>query len=376
MRRHLSRLDVPGWGRSMLIGIDASRSDATRMTGTERYSRAVIAALMAAPGGHHFRLYTRSNTPTPPGADVVVVRRKRLWTHLGLGPEVSRRPPDALFIPSHVLPVGVGITGRLRTVITVHDVGYRRFPSAHPLRQRLYLEIGTWFSARFASAVIVDSQACAADLVRFHGIPARKITVAYPGPIDADDAAGLPPVAPGRGRPYVLFIGTLQPRKNLRRLLEAMVSPALADVEVRIAGGTGWGDEDLAAMAAHLGLGDRARFLGYVRDADKAVLLHGAGALVIPSLHEGFGFPVLEAQRAGIPVVASNTSSLPEVAGDGAILVDPLDPAAIAAGLARALAPGPERDALIERGHANASRFSWARCAEIILDRLTAGGHG
>lgn len=358
----------------MLIGIDASRSDAERLTGTERYSRAVIAALLAAPGGHQFRLYTRKETAVSPEADVVVVRRRRLWTHLGLGPEVARRPPGALFIPAHVLPVGVGVAGRPWTVVTVHDVGYRRFPSAHPLRQRLYLEVATWFSARFAGAVIADSKACAADLARFHGIPARKITVAYPGPIDAGEATCAPTGAAGGGRPYALFIGTLQPRKNLGRLLQAMALPALSGVDLIVAGGPGWGGEDLAAAAKRLGLGERARFLGYVSDADKAALLRGAGALAIPSLHEGFGFPVLEAQRAGVPVVVSNTSSLPEVAGDGAIQVDPLDPAAIAAGLARALKDGPERDDLIVRGRANAARFSWARCADIILERLTAGG--
>lgn len=350
------------------------------MTGTERYSREVIAAMLRE-GGHRFRLYARAPIADAGAAEVVVIPRKRLWTHLGLGPELRRRPPDALFVPAHVLPVSVGLAHRPRAVVTVHDLGYRHFPSAHPLRQRLYLDVGTWFSARFAAAIAADSKACAADLTRFYGIAPDKITVAYPGPISSA------PLAPGRGeailgelglanRAFVLFVGTLQPRKNLRRLLEAMASPNLAGVDLVVAGGRGWGGEDLATVARSLGLDARAHFLGYVPDETKAALLSGARALAMPSLHEGFGFPVLEAQMAGTPVVAADASSLPEVAGDGAILVDPLDPAAIAAGLAQAVGDEGVRSGLIARGRVNAGRFSWEECARRVLELLAPDGGG
>jgi len=357
-----------------LIGIDASRSTAVRMTGTERYSREVIAAMLRV-GGHRFRLYARAPIPEPGSAEVVVIPRMRLWTHLGLGPELRQRPPGALFIPAHVLPLGVGLARRPRAVVTIHDLGYRYFPGAHPLRQRLYLEAGTWFSARYAAAIAADSRACAADLIRFYGVAPEKITLAYPGPIPS--AALVPGQAEGilgelelAGRPFVLFVGTLQPRKNLRRLLQAMALPAMSGLDLVIAGGRGWGGEDLEAAARDLGLGARARFLGYVSDETKAALLQGARALAMPSLHEGFGFPVLEAQMAGTPVVASNTSSLPETAGDGAILVDPLDPAAIAAGLSVAVGDPAVRANLVARGRANAARFSWDTCARQILGLL------
>lgn len=350
------------------------------MTGTERYSREVIAAMLRA-GGHRFRLYTRAPIDDAGTAEVVVIARARLWTHLGLGPEVGRRPPDALFIPAHVLPISVGLARRPRAVVTVHDLGYRHFPSAHPLRQRLYLDLSTWFSARYAAAIAADSRACAADLTGFYGIAPEKITVVYPGPIPS---AAL---VPGRAeailgdlglaeRAFVLFVGTLQPRKNLRRLLQAMALPDMAGLDVVVAGGRGWGGEDLEAVAREAGLGPRAHFLGYVSDETKAALLQGARALAMPSLHEGFGFPVLEAQMAGTPVVASNTSSLPEAAGDGAILVDPLDPAAIAAGLAVAVGDATVRASLIARGRANVARFSWDACARQILRLLAPEGGG
>jgi glycosyltransferase involved in cell wall biosynthesis len=361
-----------------VIGIDASRSEAARMTGTERYSREVIAAMLRA-GGHRFRLYTRAPIAEAGPAEVVVIPRLRLWTHLGLGPEVGRRPPDALFVPAHVLPLGVGLARRPRAVVTIHDLGYRHFPSAHPLRQRLYLDLSTWFSARYAAAIAADSHAGAADLTRFYGIAPDKITVAYPGPLpSAALASGRAEAILGSlglaDRAYVLFVGTLQPRKNLRRLLQAMALPAMTGLDLVIAGGQGWGGEDLKAVAGEIGLGPRARFLGYVSDETKAALIQGARALAMPSLHEGFGFPVLEAQMAGTPVVASNTSSLPEVAGDGAILVDPLDPAAIAAGLAVVVGDDAFRADLIARGRANVPRFSWETCARQILGLLVPDG--
>ncbi len=348
------------------------------MTGTERYSREVIAAMLRA-GGYRFRLYARAPIEDPASAEVVVIPRKRLWTHLGLGPEVARRPPDALFIPAHVLPLDVGLSRRPRTVVTIHDLGYRHFPSAHPLRQRLYLDLSTWFSARFATAIAADSRACAADLTRFYGIAPDKITVAYPGPIpSAALASGRAEAILGElglsERAFVLFVGTLQPRKNLRRLLQAMASPAMAGLDLVVAGGRGWGGEDLEAVAREAGLGPRAHLLGYVSDETKAALIQGARALVMPSLHEGFGFPVLEAQMAGIPVVASNTSSLPETAGAGAILVDPLDPAAIVAGLTVAVGDAAVRANLIALGRANVARFNWDTCARQILSLLVPDG--
>ena len=362
----------------MLIGIDASRSTAPRLTGTERYSRAVIDALLTAGAAHRFRLYAREVVPSDPRAETVVIPRARLWTHLGLGPALRADPPDALFIPAHVLPFGVGLTGHPRAVVTLHDVGYRHFPAAHPLRQRLYLEASTWFSARRAQAVIADSRSCAADLQRFYGVPAGRITVAYPGPILApmppsDEGAAL---RAGLGVPadehYLLFIGTQQPRKNLRRLLEALTRPALADARLVIVGGRGWGGEDLPAEAARLGVADRVRFLGYIGETEKAALLQGARALAMPSLYEGFGFPVLEAMACGVPVVCSNVSSLPEVAGNAALLVAPQDDAALAAALQRLITEPGLAENLRRLGKAQAERFTWDQCARQTVELYRA----
>ncbi len=381
----------------MIIGIDASRIDNAVMTGTERYALEVTRALLRYAPQHTYRLYARTpldkgmlQAPAPEHVDIVLIRRVRLWTHIGLAREIAAHPPDALFIPAHVLPLPQAVRRTTRSVVTVHDVGYRRFPRAHPLRQRLLLEFGTALSARYASAVVVDSEATRADVQRYYRTPASRIAVAYPGL--------LPPVAVSEddvntvrakyrwfdGHPYALFVGTMQPRKNLRRLIQAwqqlLVSlrnqpagnldrlPMLV-----IAGAPGWGGEDLPALVTRLGLGDSVRFAGYVSDAEKAVLLQGARAFAFPSLYEGFGFPVLEAQSAGVPVVCSNVSSLPEVAGAGALQVDPLDVPALAAALRECLFDVSIRESLIRAGRANVARFSWERCAGAVLAKLDGG---
>jgi glycosyltransferase involved in cell wall biosynthesis len=280
----------------------------------------------------------------------------RLWTHIRLSAELLRPGrPQVLFVPAHVLP----LAHPLPTVVTVHDLGYRHFPEAHPWRQRLYLEWSTRFSARRATRVIADSAATKRDLTRFCGVPEGKITVVYPGYDDALARVNAAAVRTRYGLPenYFLHVGTLQPRKNLMRLMEA-VSQAPAPVCLVLAGRAGW-------MAAPITA--RARWLEYVPDEDLAGLYSGAQALVFPSLFEGFGFPVLEAMACGTPVICSNMSSLPEVAGQAALLVDPQDVQALLRAMLRVQAEPALRAELTERGLSQVRQFSWRRAAEETL---------
>ena len=168
---------------------------------------------------------------------------------------------------------------------------------------------------------------------------------------------------------YFLYLGTLQPRKNLSRLITAFAtqSPRHPVTQLILAGKRGWLYDDLFAQVSRLGLKGRVLFPGYVPDEDKASLLSGALAFVFPSLYEGFGLPVLEAQACGCPVITSATSSLPEVVGDAALLVDPGDTAAITARLRRIATDPALRESLIKRGFANVRRFSWAACAQSVM---------
>ncbi|BCX05366.1 MAG: glycosyl transferase family 1 [Candidatus Roseilinea sp.] len=377
----------------MWIGIDASRATGVRLTGTERYSREIIAALLRSAPRHCFRLYLREALDpdslrlprSPVSVEPVVIARRRLWTHLGLARELSARPPDALFVPAHVLPASFirsPVRRRIRTVVTVHDVGYRHFPEAHPLTQRWYLDLGTRLSVRCAGVVITDSEATRRDVLRFYGVAHDRVVVAYPGPLpltevqEKDVARTLAKFGLDDGRPYVLHVGTLQPRKNLRRLIQAwarlLTRTDWAGLRLVLAGGRGWGGEDLRAEVEAAGLQASVVLTGYLDDVEKTALLRHARAYVFPSLHEGFGFPVLEAQSAGVPVACSNASSLPEIAGEAALLFDPFDVEAIAHALEMIIRDESVRTRLVEAGYRNLARFSWDACARIVLEGLGA----
>lgn len=354
----------------MLIGIDASRAVAAHPTGTELYSLRLIQSLLALDTPHRFRLYLRGAVPAGlfPAADRRIIRFPRLWTHLGLSCEMARRPPDVLFVPAHVLP----LVHPRASLVTVHDLGYLHFPKAHPWGQRQYLDLSTRWSAHAAAHLLADSHATKSDLVRRYGTPPDKITVAYPGHDETLAPVRDPAVIEeakaryGITGEYLLYLGTLQPRKNITRVIAAFADLG-SDATLVLAGKRGWLCHDLSAQARRLGIEGRVRFPGYVRDADKAALLSGALAFVLPSLYEGFGLPVLEAQACGCPVITSTTSSLPEVAGEAALLVDPVDTDAIAAAMRRIVGEPVLRERLIEQGFANARRFSWVACARAVM---------
>jgi glycosyltransferase involved in cell wall biosynthesis len=365
----------------MLIGIDASRAARIRRTGTEAYSLHLIQALVAAQSAHKVRLYTPAplqrhgaTVDTPAASEVCVIPFPRLWTHLRLAWELERRPPDVLFVPAHVMP----LICRVPAVVTVHDLGYLHYPEAHRPFDRWYLDWTTRRHARLAARVIADSQATRSDLIRYYQANPDRMAVVYPGRDEAlhrvEEAESIAAVRAryGIGGDYLFYLGTLQPRKNLVRLVEAFahVRSQFPHMQLVLAGKKGWLYEELFARVLVLGLEGRVVFAGYVADEDKAALLSGATALVYPSLYEGFGLPVLEALACGTPVLTSNVSSLPEVAGDAALLVDPLDVEAIAAGMSCLITDGDLRSSLIKKGYTQIHKFSWANTADQILQVL------
>lgn len=356
--------------RAPVIGIDASRAISPQPTGTETYSLRLIQALLSLAPPWHVRLYLRQSPGANPfpQADLRIIPFPRLWTHLRLSWEMVRHPPDLLFIPAHVLPP---IHPR-RSLVTVHDLGYRYFPHAHTRFQRVYLDLSTRWNARAAAHLLADSEATRADLVRIYGTPPEKVTVAYPGYDESlapvRDPAALAAVRARYGIPgaYFLYLGTLQPRKNLARLVLAF-SRLSTRASLVLAGRRGWQADDLLVQIRRWGLEGRVLCPGYIRPEDRAPLLSGALAFVFPSLYEGFGLPVLEAQACGCPVICSSTSSLPEVAGEAALQVHPEDVAGLAEAMARLEQDPDLRRELAERGRVNLRRFSWDRCARTVL---------
>lgn len=374
----------------MLIGIDASRATVARRTGTETYSLHLIRGLLGLGQAQRFRLYTNRRPPAglfwagaaPANAELAVIPFPRLWTHLRLSAEMAARPPDVLFVPAHVLP----LVHPRRSVVTVHDLGYLAYPEAHRPADRRYLDWSTRWNARQATAVLADSAATRADLVRAYGVAPDKIRVVYLGRDESlapvRDPAALAAVRAryGLGERYLLYVGTLQPRKNLARAIDAYArlagTAACAGIQLVLAGKHGWLYDDLAARVERLALHGRVLFPGYIEDADLPAVLSGALGFVFPSLYEGFGIPVLEAGACGVPVITSNTSSLPEVAGDAALLVDPHDVDAIADAMHRLVSDPALRAELARRGLENVQRFSWEKCARETLAVLEAAADG
>ena len=363
----------------MLIGIDASRAAKAHHTGTEIYAYQLIRALSSfTTPDLRLRLYTHqpphpSGWPYGPHLETRVIPFPRLWTHLRLTAEIHRHPPDALFVPAHVLPLHCPVPA----AVTVHDLGYHYHPEAHPLFQRKYLAWTTRRHIRVANHVIVDSAATRADLVQHYQADPARISVVHLGRNpDLQRVESLDLIAQVKEKyrlngPYLLYIGTLQPRKNLLRLVTAFQQVAQNHpVKLVLAGGKGWLYDDIFARIQALGLGERVLLPGYIAEEDKAALISGATVYVFPSLYEGFGLPLLEAMACGTPVLTSNVSSLPEIAGDAALLIDPLDVAAITAGLNRLLSELSLRQTLIDRGYRRVQEFSWDKAARQIVEIL------
>ncbi len=380
----------------MHIGIDASRAVRGRRTGTEHYSAHLLQYLSQATESvqHSFSCYVNSKEgqdaldlfgfALPANFAIRSIPFRRAWTHLRLSTEMVQHPPNVLFVPSHVVP----LWHPPHSVVTIHDVGYLYYPEAHTRLSRLYLHLSTWFSTRAARRVIAISQATADDLHRHYKVPTAKLRVVHHG-CDPDfrpvydrgqqarvrDKYNLP-----LDRPYILYVGTLQPRKNLGRLVEAYAAGlhqhrlGQPDPLLVLAGKKGWMYDALFAQVKELGLEEQVLFPGYVAQEDLPTLISGAAAFALPSLYEGFGMPALEAMACGTPLIAANTSSLPEIVGDAGLLVGPNDTHAWTAALHAVMNDAALRVRLQGAGMARVVQFTWPRAAAETLRVLEDAG--
>ena len=290
-----------------------------------------------------------------------------------------------LFVATNYLPPPTRSRG---VVLVVHDLAFESMPETAPHHDaRWRRSFVRWL--RRASAVIVPSDATREELFAHHDVDHGKVTVVAHG----TDTDAFSPVSPleveaVRARfaipgPYIVFLGGLEPRKNLERLIQAFGMVEHTDVSLVIVGGAvRWApayatqvDEAVAALSP--GARERVVRVGYVDHVDRRALLSGAEILAYPSRAEGFGFPVLEGFAANVPVLTSTTSSLPEVAGEAAVLVDPEDPEAIAGGLRELLEDTDLRNVLRAAGTARVASFTWQRCArETAAVLRRAAQHG
>ena len=342
--------------------------------GTGTYTREILSALAAA------RPEARLEVYVPTGVDTPADTASMTWfeqpsvrfagRHLAYPAAVRSRHPDVFFGPAGHLPLAS--TG-VPEVVTVHDLAIYRHPEWFPAGQPLATRLVVPRSLRRARALIAVSESTARDTAGLFGVARSRITVVHHGvapryrPVQE---AQLAAVRARLGLPerYVLFVGTIEPRKNLQTLVEAW-SGLPERPPLVIAGGWGWRHEEIetrlrAAPGVHL--------VGEVDPADLPALYGGAACLAHPAWYEGFGLTVLEAMACGTPVVSSDTSSLPEVGGDSVLYAAPGDPAGWRAALERVLGDPDLAAELRRRGLERAAGFTWPRAAEATWEVIEA----
>lgn len=258
----------------------------------------------------------------------------------------------------------------IATVLTVHDLIFEHYPQHHTRANRAFLRLAMPLFTRGATRIITVSRTTADDLESLYNIPRDKINVVYEGVDEHFHPANEETVRAIRARyspdrPYLFMVGTLEPRKNHRLALEALARLKALGYPHRllIAGGHGWLFAPIQAHVAALGLEGDVTFTGYVPGADLPGLYTAADCVLVPSLYEGFGLPVLEAMACAAPVVCSNTGSLPEIAGDAARLISPTDASALVAAVRQLLDTPDQAAELRRRGPAHARRFTWQAAA-------------
>ncbi|HLY66374.1 MAG TPA: glycosyltransferase family 1 protein [Chloroflexota bacterium] len=278
---------------------------------------------------------------------------------------------DVLHCPVNVLPATLGCPA----VLTIHDLTFLRYPERFRPERRRYLTTFTSLSAKRAARVMTDSVHTKQDVMELLRVPADKIEVVYPGVDDEFQPQPQEKVAELRRRyglpeEFILYVGTLEPRKNVELLLRAynlLLGRGLLQWPLVIGGGAGWMFDRIFSEVERSGLTDRVIFPGYIDPGDLACWYTAASAFVYPSIYEGFGLPPLEAMACGTPVIVSDTSSLPEVVGDAGIKIDPRNAEELADRLAEVLQSKDKREQLAAAGRARAASFTWDRAARQTM---------
>jgi glycosyltransferase involved in cell wall biosynthesis len=343
----------------MMVSIDGTPAMRRLATGTEVYARSIIEVLAATRGTRALRMYANAVDPPPwlpAGVEWRGIPFPRLWTHWRLRQALRRERPDVTFIPSHVLPVALG----LKSVVTIHDLGHRREPRSYSRTAWWYLELTTRYAARRANRLIAVSQSTADDLTRFYGVPGGRIAVVHSG-VDPR----MRPQEPSKvanvlrrlniGGAYFLYVGRNHPRKNLPMLRRAFAEARRRglDAELILAGpGHDAKTSDNGVIA-----------LPYVPPDELPALYAGAIALTLPSRFEGFGFPALEAMACGTAVIASTAGALPEIVGTAGVLLSPDDAGAWSQAMLELAQDPALQHRLIAAGADRSAEFTWSAAA-------------
>lgn len=308
-----------------------------------------------------------------------ILRPSSFWTRLVIPAYymLTKNKPDVILSPTHYIPAFI----KAKKVAIIFDLSFLRFPKMFKKDDLYKLMNWTKYSAKESAHIITISDSSKNDILEFYKMPEKKITVAYPGydeeifkPVKSLEKIEKVKEKYGISGNYVIYIGTIQPRKNLLRLIQAMKS--IDDCKLVIVGkikGQGrqaWMNEEILAEPKKLGIEEKIIFTDFVPTEELPILLSGAKAFVLPSLWEGFGIPVVEAMACGTPVIVSDVSSLPEVAGEAGIMVDPNSEAQIEQAIRLLVSDQKMRDRLSKKALEQAKKFSWSKMAKQVINAL------
>lgn len=376
----------------MVIGIDIRVLGSGRKSGIEEYTEQLLAHMLPLDPAIEYKLFYNSfRHPLPdypwlklPNVKVVRYRipnRILFYTSLLFNwPKIDRLlgGADVFFAPHFFL---APLSSECRRVTTFHDLSYVAFPEFFSWRKRFWhtFEMQPLWQARFSNRIVAVSESTKHDLAQRYAIDPARISKVYSGVAPSMTRPNPEKVERFRNekhlpRRYVLYMGTLEPRKNVSGIIRAFAlakrQPGLGDLHLVLAGPRGWLDNAIVAEVKGSVYRNDIHLVGAVGDDERPFYYAGASVFVYPSFFEGFGFPPLEAMACGTPVITSSNSSLPEVAGDAALIVDPYIVSDIARAIGTLLSDDSLRQRLTERGLARARDFTWEKCARETLEVL------
>jgi glycosyltransferase involved in cell wall biosynthesis len=366
----------------MQIAINVSDLDHSRIDGTRIYIQNILKNFGLLDKEDQFLIYHK-NKEFNPGLTFPIYKNYKIknlkfpfwWTQTRFGLEILRKKPDVLWMPMHSLPYLR--SKKTKTVVTIHDLAFKFFPDHFPGKDLRRLNLFTDYAIKKSDKIIAVSNSTKSDILKLYpDVREEKIKVIYHGynkalfnsNISEDQIEQVKTKYKISYEKYLIYVGAIQPRKNIENLLDAFASlrqdSSYKDIGLVIAGDLGWLHENITKKIQET---ENATLTGKFSTEDLPALLSGAEAFVLPSLYEGFGMTALEAMACGVPVIASNNSSLKEIIGENGLLFEAKDPKDLAGVLRELLKNCKLKDDLRSKGFQRAGEFSWEKCAKETL---------
>ena len=392
----------------MLIAINANELCTPGVNGVKYYTYNLLKALIDLDSKNKFVLYSKSKfqeefrleiSKKRPGSfsqnidfrgkkfkkeldknffHKVIKWRLPFWTYTRFPLELRRIKPDVLFMPIQAVPF---FLPRCRAVVVVHDLAFLKFPDDFTFKDRLKLSFHTRRAVKCATRIIVPSEATKKDIIKYYGVEPRKIRVIYHGQSKVKSqkskVKSISQNSKFKNTKYILFVGAIQPRKNIQGLIKAFeifnTKYKILNTKYKlvIAGPKGWLYKDIFEKARKSKYAKDIIFTGQISREELSEIYRNAEVFVLPSFYEGFGLTILEAMAEGIPVIASNVSSIPEVVGDAGVLVNPYKVDEIAEAIYKIITDNDLRNKLIQKGFKQVQKFSWEKCGKETIEVIS-----